>query len=232
MFSNYYIGLFTMLPVILLSLVIQILLKSTYAKFAAIGNSRRMNGAQMAETILHNAGIYDVSVECVQGHLSDHFDPTKKVVRLSPEVYNGTSIASIGIAAHECGHALQYNANYLPMKIRSGVVGITNFSSKLLYVLIIASLFLSGEFEFNPVFFNIVIICYAIMFFFQLITLPVEFNASSRAVAQIERFGFSEDDVKGVKCVLTSAALTYVAAAIHSLYQLLIIISRYRSRND
>lgn len=230
MFSNYYVGVFSMLPVIILSLVIQIKLKSTYAKFSRISNSRYMTGAQMAESILHSAGIYDVQVECVQGNLSDHFDPTKKVVRLSPEVYNGTSVASVGIAAHECGHAIQHAVNYFPMRIRSSVVGITNFSSKLLYVLIIASLFMSASYEFNPVFFNIVVLCYAVLFFFQLITLPVEFNASARAVTEIERSGFSENDISGVKKVLTAAALTYVAAAIHALWQLIVILMRARRR--
>jgi len=230
MYSEYYVGIFSMLPVILLSLVIQFLMQSTYRKFSGISNSEHLSGAQMAETILHRAGIYDVAIECGNGHLSDHYNPAKKVVRLSPDVYNGTTISAVGVAAHECGHAIQHNAGYFPLKLRNSVVGITNFSSKLLYVLIIASLFMSSSLEFSPLFFNTVVICYVILFLFQLITLPVEFNASARAVTQIKNSGFSDEDISGVKKVLTAAALTYVAAAISSLYQLLIIISRNRDR--
>ncbi len=230
MFSSYYVGIFSMLPVILLSLIIQFWLKSTYSKYAGVCNSKNMTGAKMAEIILHGAGICDVAIECVQGHLSDHFDPTKKVIRLSPDVYNGTSIAAVGIAAHECGHAIQHNVNYFPIRVRNSVVGITNFSSKLLYVLIFASIFMSASQAFSPIFFNIVVLCYAVLFFFQLVTLPVEFNASKRAIEQIEGAGFPAEDVAGVKRVLTAAALTYVAAAITALWQLLVILSRARNR--
>ncbi len=230
MYSTYYVGIFSMLPVILLSLVVQFLMQSTYKKFSVISNSNRLSGAQMAETILRRAGIYDVTVECGNRYLSDHYNPAKKVVQLSPDVYNGTSISAVGVAAHECGHAIQHSVGYFPLQIRSSVVGITNFSSKILYILIIASFFMSSSAEFSPFFFNTVVICYTILFLFQLITLPVEFNASARAVAQIKDFGFSDSDVAGVKKVLTAAALTYVAAAIQSLYQLLIILSRNRNR--
>lgn len=225
LFSSYYFGIFAMLPVLLLGVIVQARLKSTYAKYAGINNSRGMTGAQMAEAILHGAGIYDVNVVCINGHLSDHFDPTKKVVRLSGDVYNGTSIAAIGIAAHECGHAIQHNVGYFPIRVRSAVVGITNFSSKLLYFLMIASFFFSG-YGYSTVIFNVAILCYAVLFFFQLITLPVEFNASARAVDQIEASGFVSEDISGVKKVLSSAAMTYVASAVTVLWQLLLMISR------
>ena len=228
LFNSYYFGIFTMLPVIILGLIVQAHLKSTYAKYSKISNSRGMTGAQMAEMILRGAGIFDVSVVCINGTLSDHFDPTKKVVRLSSGVYNGTSIASIGVAAHECGHAIQHQVGYFPIRIRSAVVGITNFSSKLLYFLMILSFFLSGTL--STALFNVAILCYAVLFFFQLITLPVEFNASSRAVRQIESAGYSDGDIGGVRKVLSAAAMTYVASAITALWQLLIMINRRRRR--
>lgn len=228
LFSSYYFGVFTMLPVIILGLIVQAKLNSTYAKYSNIGNGRGMTGAQMAEMILRGAGIYDVTVTCINGKLSDHFDPTKKVVRLSADVYNGTSIASIGVAAHECGHAIQHAVGYFPIRVRSAVVGITNFSSKLLYFLMILSVFMSGTM--GTVLFNVAVLCYAVLFFFQLITLPVEFNASSRAVEQIRTAGFDEGDVKGVKQVLSAAAMTYVASAITVLWQLLILLNRRRNR--
>lgn len=228
LFSSYYFGVFTMLPVIILGLIVQAKLNSTYAKYSNIGNGRGMTGAQMAEMILRGAGIYDVTVTCINGKLSDHFDPTKKVVRLSADVYNGTSIASIGVAAHECGHAIQHAVGYFPIRVRSAVVGITNFSSKLLYFLMILSVFMSGTM--GTLLFNVAVLCYAVLFFFQLITLPVEFNASSRAVEQIRTAGFDEGDVKGVKQVLSAAAMTYVASAITVLWQLLILLNRRRNR--
>ncbi len=223
-YGVYYIW---MLPVLILSLIVQLHLKSTYSKFSSSGNSRNMTGAQMAEMILRGAGIHDVSVNCVNGHLSDHFDPLKKMVNLSPEVYNGTSIASIGIAAHECGHAIQHHEQYFPIRLRSAVVGITNFSSKLLYFLMIMSFFLSGMW--SATVWNVAILCYVVIFAFQLITLPVEFNASSRAVVQIQSAGFTEEDTSGVRRVLTAAALTYVASAVTALWQLLIMIMRRRN---
>ncbi|PWM39597.1 MAG: peptidase, partial [Clostridiales bacterium] len=194
-----------------------------------VRNSRGITGGEMAELILRNAGIRDVSVVCIGGQLSDHFDPVKKVVRLSEQVYYGSSIASIGVAAHECGHAIQYQEEYVPIRIRSAIIGVTNFSSKLLYILMFASIFFYSQ-SFSAVVFNVAIICYTILFIFQLVTLPVEFNASARAVKQIEASGFGEEDVRGVKKVLSAAAMTYVASAITVLWQLLLLISRAKNR--
>jgi Zn-dependent membrane protease YugP len=227
-FMGYY-GIFAMLPVLLIGIVVQIRLKNAYSKYSTIGNTRGMTGAMMAEQILRGAGIYDVTVTCISGNLTDHFDPTKKVVALSADVYNGTSIASIGIAAHECGHAIQHHTAYFPIRVRSAVVGITNFSSKLLYFLMLGS-FLIYSSSISVAIFNIATICYAVLFGFQLITLPVEFNASSRALAQIEAAGFSNEDIHGVRKVLSAAAMTYVSAAITALWQLLIMLSRSRNR--
>ncbi len=225
MFYYDYYSLILMLPLIILSFIIRANLKATYSKYSKVNNSRMITGAQAAKMILNNAGIYDVSIECVAGSLSDHFDPTKNVVRLSSDVYNGSSVASIGIAAHEVGHAIQYAEKYTPVLIRSSIVGITNFSSKLLYFLIILS-FIAGI----PLICDLAVICFFILFFFQLITLPVEFNASSRAIKNLESSGFSDSDLNGTKKVLSSAALTYVAAMLFSLGQMLTFILRSRNR--
>ncbi len=225
MFYYDYYSLVILLPLFIFSFIIQAVLNSTYSKYSKINNSRNMTGAEIAKMILNNAGIYDVSIECVAGNLTDHFDPTKKVVRLSQAVYNGTSIASIGIAAHEVGHAIQYAVAYTPIKIRSSIVGITNFSSRILYFLIILS-FIANI----PFFCDLAVICFIIIFFFQLITLPVEFNASARAVKNIELSGFNDSDLRGTKKVLSSAAMTYVAAMLISLGQLLTFVLRSRNR--
>lgn len=225
----YSYGILAILPVILLSLIIQLNLNKTYVKYSSIDNSKGMTGGQMAEYILRNAGIYDVTISCIGGRLSDHFDPTRKVVCLSERIYHGTGIAAIGVAAHECGHAIQHHEAYAPVRIRSAVVGVTNLSSRILYFLMIASLFFSG-YSFGGILFDVAIICYLVIFFFQLITLPVEFNASNRAVKIIRSSGFSEDDMIGVKKVLVSAALTYVASAVTALWQLILMISRSQRR--
>ncbi len=229
MFYGYDYGIFAMLPVIILATIVQFRLNSAYSKYSKISNGKGITGAAMAEMILRGAAIYDVQVEQVNGRLSDHYDPTKKVVRLSDAVYNGTSIASIGIAAHECGHAIQHNVNYFPLRLRSSAVGITNFSSKLLYILILSSFFFYS-YSFSTVIFNVATICYAIIFLFQLITLPVEFNASARAVEIIEGNGFTDQDISGVRKVLNAAAMTYVASAATALWQLLRMLSRARRR--
>ncbi len=226
MFYYDYYSLVIMLPLLILSVIIQLNLKSTYGRYKKINNSHNLTGAQIARSILESANIYDVSVECVPGNLSDHYDPTKKAVRLSEDVYNGTSIASIGIAAHEVGHAIQHDVEYIPVKIRTSVVGVTNFSSKLLYFLIILSFAIH-----IPMLCDIAVICFLIIFFFQLITLPVEFNASARALKNIKGMGFSSTDVGGVKKVLSSAALTYVAAMLVSFGQMLAFILRFSKRN-
>lgn len=225
MFYYDYYSLVLLLPLFVLSFIIQANLKSTYAKYSKIGNSQGITGAAIARQILNNAGIYNVSIECIGGNLSDHFDPTKKAVGLSEAVYNGTSVASIGIAAHEVGHAIQYAKNYTPIKIRSSIVGITNFSSKILYFLILLSFIAS-----IPLFCDLAVICFFVIFFFQLITLPVEFNASARALSNIRASGFTDNDIKGTRKVLTSAALTYVAAMLISFAQMLSFILRTRNR--
>ncbi len=211
-------------PAILLSLVIQVHLKRTYAKFEKIPNAKGYTGAQMARDILQHAKS-PVVVESIPGTLSDHFDPTAQRVRLSSDVYNGTSVAAIGVAAHECGHALQFQAHYAPMLVRNAVVKITNISSALIYPLILLSVILqiSGLLR-------IAVVCFFIVFLFQLITLPVEFDASRRALNIIENSGFSERDVSGAKSVLGAAAMTYVAAMLVALMNFLSFLLRVRRR--
>ena len=220
MFFYDYYTLVILLPLMVLSFIVQASLNSSYSKYSKIQNSKRTTGCDIAHTILRNAGIFDVTVECISGNLSDHFDPTKKVIRLSEKVYNGTSIAAIGVAAHETGHALQYAAEYTLIKIRSSIIGITSFSSKILYILIILS-FIA----------QIPVICFFIIFLFQLITLPVEFNASARAVENIGNMGYNDDDLRGVKKVLTAAAMTYVVAMLVALGQMVTFFLRTRRRD-
>ena len=229
MFFYGYYGIFAMLPVILIGLLVQARMNSAYGKYSKIANNKNMSGAMIAKLILEGAGIYDVEVNCVNGQLTDHYDPARRVVNLSSDVFNGTSIASIGVAAHECGHAIQHHVGYFPLRLRSATVGITNFSSRILYFLMIGS-FLIYSSSFSTVIFNVATICYAIIFLFQLITLPVEFNASKRALEQIRTSGFETQSINGVKNVLTAAALTYVASAVTALWQLLIMLSRTRNR--
>ncbi len=223
MFYYDYYSLVLIFPLIIFSLIVQVKMQSTYSKYAKVQNSRMMTGADMARTILQNGGVLDVTVECIQGKLSDHFDPSKKVIRLSEEVYNGMSVSAIGVAAHEAGHALQYAKKYAPMYLRSAVVGITSFSSRILYFVIILSFIIA-----MPILTDIAVVCFVIIFLFQLITLPVEFNASRRAIQNISGAQFSEDDVRGVKRVLSSAAMTYVAAMLISLGQLMAFLARSR----
>lgn len=227
MFYYDYYSLVLLFPVMIFSLIIQFVLNNTYSKYSKISNSRRATGADIARMILMRAGVNDVSIELTAGKLSDHFDPTKNVIRLSQAVYNGTSISAIGVAAHETGHALQYAFGYSPMKLRSSVVGITNFSSKILYFVILLSVFSGFSFLCD-----IAVICFLVIFLFQVITLPVEFNASKRAIACIKEMGYSTSDVGGVKKVLFAAAMTYVAAMLTAFAQLLSFFLRTRDRRD
>ena len=225
MFYYDYYSLVLLLPMMIFSLIIQGILNSTYSKYKKIQNSRNITGAQISQMILQSAGVFDVTITTVSGNLTDHFDPKRKVIRLSPEVYNGTSIASIGVAAHETGHALQYASGYFPLKIRSAIVGVTNFSSRLLYFVILLS-FLSGF----SLLTDIAVVCFLIIFAFQLITLPVEFNASLRAIENIRNIGFDDSNIQGVKKVLSSAAMTYVAAMLTSLARLVTFYLRNSRR--
>lgn len=207
--------------------------KSTYKRYSQMRSMTGMTGAQVAERLLRNAGIHDVSVGRVSGELSDHYNPATKVVNLSDAVYGSASVAAIGVAAHECGHAIQHAKGYAPLKFRTWFVPVANFGSKLAWPLILIGLFITTES--SQLIINAGIILFSFAVIFQLVTLPVEFNASSRALVLLEQQGIlSDQELPYTKKVLSAAALTYVASAAASLLQLLRIIMLFggRRRND
>lgn len=212
----YYILL--VVPAVIIALIAQVKVKSAYKKYSKIANSRNLTGAQAARMILDSHGLTYVPINIVHGELTDHFNPTNNTVNLSPGVYSGTSIASIGIAAHEVGHAIQHAENYTPNKIRSAIIPVTNFGSSISVILIVLGLVMSSFIWLA----YIGVILYSTAMLFQLVTLPVEFNASARAMKHIKELGIAnDDDRKGVKKMLSAAAMTYVAALITSLANLL-----------
>lgn len=199
----------------------QVRVSSTYNKFSKVRSRTGMTGAQAAQKILQMSGIYDVRIEHINGSLTDHYDPTHKVLRLSDTVYGSDSVAAIGVAAHECGHAVQHNKGYAPLQIRSTLVPAANIGSKAGIPLIILGAFLGM----NQVLIQIGIWVFALAVLFQVVTLPVEFNASGRALAMLGDYGMlANDEVKSCKKVLSAAALTYVAAAASAILQLLRLI--------
>lgn len=199
----------------------QVRVSSTYNKFSKVRSRTGMTGAQAAQKILQMSGIYDVRVEHINGSLTDHYDPTHKVLRLSDTVYGSDSVAAIGVAAHECGHAVQHNKGYAPLQIRSTLVPAANIGSKAGIPLILLGAFLGM----NQVLIQIGIWVFALAVLFQVVTLPVEFNASGRALAMLGDYGMlANDEVKSCKKVLSAAALTYVAAAASAILQLLRLI--------
>lgn len=208
--------LILVLPALILSLWAQFKVKSTFAKYSEITVRNGMTGASISQYIQQANGIA-VAVQPVGGELSDHYDPRTNVIRLSEPVYSHSSVAAIGVAAHETGHALQHAEQYAPVKIRTAMVPVTNFASGLSPVLILLGILLSME-----TLAYVGIALFSVAALFQLVTLPVEFNASSRAIAALEQSGqFSEEELKGVKKVLTAAALTYVAALLVSVMTIL-----------
>ena len=214
------------LPAVILSLIAQAKVKSTYAKFAGISNSRRITGAQAAYNVLSHYGIRDVKIECGHGKLSDHYDPRVNVIRLSPEVYSGASIAAIGIACHEAGHAAQHAENYLPVRARNLILPVANFGSSAGVLIAVLGYFLGFG-----ILIDIGIILFAAVVVFQLVTLPVEFNASSRALKVIDKTGMLQSEERaGAKKVLSAAAMTYVASLLVSLMSLIRLILRTNRR--
>ncbi|MBQ8518460.1 MAG: zinc metallopeptidase [Agathobacter sp.] len=207
--------------------------KSTYKKFASYRSMTNMTGAQVAERLLRSAGLNDVKVGHVAGELSDHYNPATKVVNLSDSVYGSTSVAAIGVAAHECGHAIQHAKGYFPLNLRTWFVPVANFGSKLAWPLILIGLFINSQSSQMIIDAGIFLFSFAVIF--QLITLPVEFNASSRALVLLEEQGIlSQQELPYTKKVLGAAALTYVASAASAILQLLRIIMLFggRRRND
>lgn len=220
-----------MLPALLLGLWAQAKVKGNFNKYSKVGNSRQMTGAQMARMILDQNGLQNVRVERVSGDLTDHYDPRSNVIRLSDPVYNSTSISAIGVAAHEAGHAVQHAEAYFPIKVRTAIIPVCNFGSSVGPIMILLGCFMSGEFAYRLIIFGIML--FSLMAVFQLVTLPVEFNASSRALKVIKDSGqFSREDEHGARKVLSAAAMTYVAALITSIMQILYYITRYLGRRD
>ena len=202
---------------------------STYSKFSRVRSMTGMTGAQAAERILYQAGIRDVRVEHVHGNLTDHYDPKAKVVRLSDSTYNSPSVAAVGVAAHECGHVLQHYEGYAPLRIRTALVPAANIGSKLGVPLIFLGMILGM----NATLVNIGIWVFCLAVLFQLVTLPVEYNASHRAVQILDRQGIlSGQEVGQCRQVLNAAALTYVAAAASSVLQLLRLVLLFGGRRD
>ena len=205
------------LPGLLLGLWAQFKVKSAYAKYSKIRTSQGVTAEEVFRDILGKGSRVPVSIETVQGNLTDHFDPRSNTLRLSQGVYGASSIAAVGVAAHECGHALQQSDEYKPLLLRNTIVPVVKFGSIAYFPIFLIGLLVSWE----PLLYA-GIICFAATFVFSLITLPVEFNASSRALAVLKTGSYmTEQEVEGVRAVLSAASLTYVAAAISSLLQLL-----------
>lgn len=204
-----------------LCILAQLRVKATYKKYSRVRSRSGMTGAQAAQRILQLSGIYDVRIEHVSGELTDHYDPSKKVLRLSNAVYGSDSIAAIGVAAHECGHAVQHNKGYAPLTFRTALVPVANIGSWAGIPIIL----LGAVLGMNQMLIQIGIWVFALAVLFQIVTLPVEFNASGRALAMLGNYGMlAQDETSGCRKVLSAAALTYVAAAAAAILQLLRLI--------
>ena len=237
----YYYGfdwtyLVLVLPCVILSLWASSNVNSTFQKYSQQFSIRRLTGAQAAQRVLSHNGVSGVRIERVSGNLTDHFDPKTTVIRLSDSVYDSTSTAAIGVACHEAGHAVQYAQNYGPIKLRAAIIPVTNIGSKLAMPLILIGLLLAAAETVSFTFVYLGIACFGLSLVFQLVTLPVEFNASRRAMAAIESANLlTDEEQKGAKKTLTAAALTYVAATATALAQLLRLILLFggnRRRRD
>ena len=233
---GYYYGfdwtyLVLVLPCLILSLWASSSVKSTFNHYSTQYSSRRITGADAAMRVLRSNGVHDVRIERVAGELTDHFDPKSNVIRLSDGVYDSTSTAAIGVACHEAGHAVQYATHYAPIKLRAAIIPITNFGSKLAMPLILLGVVLSFMGNFSYTFIYLGIACFGLSLVFQLITLPVEFNASRRAVRAIADAGIlTQQELVGAKRTLKAAAMTYVAATAVTLAQLLRLIVLFGGR--
>lgn len=232
-YYGYYYGFDWTYILVLIGAVLSLLasakVNSTFNKYKKIRSASGMTGAQAAERILHQNGIYDVGIEHVSGNLTDHYDPKAKMLRLSDATYASTSVAAIGVAAHECGHALQHKEEYGPLKLRTAIVPAANIGSRMGIPIIILGVILGS----NSLLINIGIWVFSLAVLFQIVTLPVEFNASSRALAMVEQYGIlGSNEVVHTRKVLSAAAMTYVAAAASSILQLLRLILLFGRRSD
>lgn len=242
-FYGYYQYLLWMLPAIIISLIAQVKVKSTYSKYSRVINRLGITGAEAARRVLSAGGVTHVQIVPTQGKLTDHFDPRSNVIRLSEGVYDRATVAAVGVACHEAGHALQHAEGYFPNKLRSVLVPITNFGSRIGWILIIMGFAFSGysyysysstvstSYGIGDVILVIGIILYSTSLLFTLVTLPVEFNASKRALNIIKNTGMLQgEEYTGAKKTLTAAAMTYVASAVTALLQLLRIITMAQNR--
>ena len=223
------------LPFVILSIWASSNVNSTFEKYSRQMSMRRITGAQAAQRVLAANGVSGVRIERVAGNLTDHYDPRSNVIRLSQDVYDATSTAAIGVACHEAGHAVQYAQHYAPIKLRAAIIPITNIGSRLAMPLILLGLLFNffGSYSYTLVYLGIA--CFGLSLVFQLVTLPVEFNASRRAMEAIESAGIlTDEEQKGARKTLTAAAMTYVAAAAVALMQLLRLILLFggRRRDD
>ncbi|MFU0823934.1 zinc metallopeptidase [Clostridium sp.] len=213
-----------LIPALIVSAWAQMKVTSTFNKYSRVGSINGYTGAQVARMLLDAEGLYDVPVEQISGRLTDHYDPRSRTMRLSKDVYYGTSVASIGVAAHETGHAIQHQRHYAPLQIRNSIVPVVNFSSNASWLI-----FLLGFFMGLRYLVNIGILLFGAVVIFQLVTLPVEFNASNRALSILkQRNILYGDEVRGAKSVLSAAAMTYVAAALTAILQLVRLIALSR----
>lgn len=217
-----------LIPVLALSLWAQLQVSGSFKRYNAVNNRRRITGAQAAEAVLRSHGVYDVSIARCRGSLTDHYDPRSNTIYLSETVYDAPTIAAVGVAAHEAGHAVQYAVGYAPVRLRSAMVSVTNIGSQLSVIL-----FMVGTLMYSQKLFLAGIILFSLTTIFQLVTLPVEFNASSRALQTIEgEYLLDEDEYSGAKKVLRAAALTYVAALLMSILQLLRFVLIFLGRQN
>lgn len=237
----YYYGfdwtyLFLVLPCLIFAMIASSRVNSTFKKYSNQYSQRHITGADAAQRVLHSNGVHGVRIERVSGNLTDHYDPRTNVIRLSDSVYDSTSTAAIGVACHEAGHAVQYAQNYAPIKLRAAIIPLTNFGSKLAMPLILLGILCSFLGEFSMVLVYLGIAAFGLSFVFQLITLPVEFNASRRAIRAIEEGNIlTSEEQYGAKKTLQAAAMTYVAATATALAQLLRLIVLFgggRRRRD
>lgn len=216
------------IPGLLLGLWAQMRVSSAFKKYSAVHAHNGMSAEEVARSMLNRSGCGEVSVRTVSGNLTDHYDPRNNTLRLSDGVYGSTSVAAIGVAAHECGHGMQQHEGYAPLKLRSALVPVVNLGSNLYFPIFLLGLVFSWE----PLLY-VGIACFALTLVFALVTLPVEFNASGRALSVLEEQGYlSRDEMDGARAVLNAAAMTYVAAAISSLLQLVRLLIIARDRRD
>ena len=217
-----------LLPVLLITVYAQAKVNSSFKRYSRVTNRRYLTGAQAAEAVLRRHGVYGVRIERVAGNLTDHYDPRTNVIRLSQSVYDSPTIAAVGVAAHEAGHAVQYAVGYGPIRLRSALIPVTQVGSQFGIILLILGIVMS----FEPLFLAGIVL-FGATTVFQLVTLPVEYNASHRAIETIESAHLLDDDeLVGAKKVLSAAALTYVAALLTSVVQLLRFILHFAGRSD